>query len=165
MEAVEIVLTASEESQNPVLKGAMTLSKSTISTLESRGISKQMLIDAARGLLSLERICHLLAVQGGWWTDLETGEPLNRNVGDLMSLINTEAGEAYDAHRTGCNDSHLTHRVGFDTEIGDMIIRIMDMCGGLGLETVGAVFEKLAYNVNRADHKIENRRKEGGKKL
>ena len=149
----------------PVMDKQVHLSENTLETLESRGLPRAMVVEAALGLLRLEQICHILAAQGGWWTDLSTGEPLERNVGDLMSLINTEAGEAYDAHRTGCKDSHLTNRVGFDTEIGDMIIRIMDMCGGLGLETVEAVFEKLAYNVNRADHKIENRRKAGGKKL
>lgn len=34
-----------------------------------------------------------------------------------------------------------------------------------GLDVVGAMHEKLAYNQKRADHKLENRAKDGGKKF
>ena len=34
-----------------------------------------------------------------------------------------------------------------------------------GLDIGGAIMEKLEYNKNRADHKIENRKLNGGKKF
>ena len=44
------------------------------------------------------------------------------------------------------------------------MIRILDMAGGMGIDIGGAIAEKLAYNANRADHKIENRKADEGKK-
>jgi hypothetical protein len=35
----------------------------------------------------------------------------------------------------------------------------------LDLDLANAVLDKLDYNQNRADHKLENRAKEGGKKF
>ena len=43
------------------------------------------------------------------------------------------------------------------------MIRIFDYAGALGLDLGGAMAEKLAYNQQRADHKRENRKAEGGK--
>jgi NTP pyrophosphatase (non-canonical NTP hydrolase) len=61
-------------------------------------------------------------------------------------------------------DDKLPHRKGLEVELADAMIRILDMAGGLGLDIGGALVEKLEYNSNRADHKPENRLKEGGKK-
>jgi hypothetical protein len=52
-----------------------------------------------------------------------------------------------------------------EVELADAVIRILDMCGGLGLDLQGAIYEKLVYNAQRADHKVENRLKENGKKF
>ena len=52
-----------------------------------------------------------------------------------------------------------------EVELADAVIRICDICGGLGLDLEGAIYEKLEYNKNRADHKIENRLSENGKKF
>ena len=50
-------------------------------------------------------------------------------------------------------------------ELADAVIRIMDLAGAVGLDLGGAVAEKLDYNQKRADHKPENRAKDGGKKV
>ena len=34
-----------------------------------------------------------------WWRDIETGEPLERNVGELIALAHSELSEALEAHR------------------------------------------------------------------
>ena len=62
-------------------------------------------------------------------------------------------------------DDKLPHRPMLEVELADAVIRIFDMGGGLGLDIPGAIAEKLAYNAGRADHKIENRAAEGGKKF
>ncbi len=50
-----------------------------------------------------------------------------------------------------------------EVELADAVIRIFDLAGALGLDVAGAITEKMEYNLNRADHKLENRSKENGK--
>ena len=66
--------------------------------------------------------------------------------------------------RKGIMDDHLPHRKMEEVEHADAIIRIFDYAGGHGLDVGGALVEKLKYNISRADHQVENRAKEGGKK-
>lgn len=99
-----------------------------------------------------------------WWVDIHTGEPLERNVGELLMLCVSELAEAMEGHRKNLMDDKLPHRKMFEVEIADTMIRLFDLAGGLDLDIAGAITEKLEYNANRADHKIENRLKDNGKK-
>lgn len=99
-----------------------------------------------------------------WWADLKTGEPINRNVGEMLMLVASELGEALEAHRKDLMDDKLPHRRGIEVEIADAIIRLLDMAGGLQLDVAGALVEKLVYNANREDHTREHRLSEHGKK-
>lgn len=98
-----------------------------------------------------------------WWTNIHTGEPLNRNVGEMLMLVVSEIAEAMEGHRKGLFDTHLETRPMLEVELADAVIRIFDLAAGLGLDLGGAYIEKLKYNQTREDHKIENRLKEGGK--
>ena len=69
-----------------------------------------------------------------------------------------------EGHRKSLMDDKLPHRPMLEVELADAVIRIFDMAGGLGLDVAGALVEKLAFNAQRADHKIENRQGEHGKK-
>lgn len=120
-------------------------------------------IQTRNGLNSLVFLAHNDAVVSGWWTDLATGERKNRSVGEMLCLIHSEISEAMEAHRKDKDDDKLPHRRGIEVELADAVIRIADLCGGLGLDLAGAVMEKLEYNRKRADHKPENRIKPGGK--
>lgn len=108
---------------------------------------------------------HARNVKAGWWHDLETGEPKERNAGELIALIHSEVSEALEGVRKNQMDDHLPHRKMEEVEMADAVIRIADYCGGRGLDLGGAIDEKLAYNAKRADHKIENRLKDDGKKM
>lgn len=99
-----------------------------------------------------------------WWHDLNTGEPIQRNVGELLMLCVSELAEAMEGHRKGLRDDHLPERSMFEVEIVDTFIRLFDLAAGLNLDLDGAFVEKMEYNRTRADHKPENRLKEGGKK-
>ena len=99
-----------------------------------------------------------------WWIDLETGEPITRNVGELLALVHSEISEALEGHRKNLKDDKLPHRPMFEVELADTIIRIFDIAGGLGLDLGGAYEEKLAYNAQRADHQRESRLAANGKK-
>jgi len=115
------------------------------------------------GLNALSNDVHQRNVAAGWWTDLHTGEPLERNVGEILCLIHSEISEAMEGHRKGLMDDKLPHRSMIEVELADAVIRIADLCGAHGLDLGGAIDEKLAYNAKREDHKLENRRAAGGK--
>lgn len=112
----------------------------------------------------LQTICHGNAVAAGWHTDLVTGIPKERNKLELIALMHSELSEALEGIRKDLMDDKLPHRKMEEVELADTVIRIMDYCGLYELDLAGAIMEKLAYNRQREDHKIENRIKENGKK-
>ena len=99
-----------------------------------------------------------------WWTDLATGKPKKRNVGEMLMLCVSELGEALEGDRKDLMDDHLPERKMIEVELADCVIRILDMAEGLGLNIGEALVEKHEYNQHRADHKLENRLSAGGKK-
>ena len=120
---------------------------------------------ALAGLNVLSSEIHKANVEAGWWTDLATGKSTvpTRNVGEILMLIVSEVAEAMEGHRKGLMDDKLPHRTMFEVELADTLIRIFDLAGSQKMDLFGAVHEKLLYNAERADHKIENRVKPGGK--
>jgi len=117
------------------------------------------------GIDTLVDMCHGLAVDAGWWTSLDTGQPSDRNDGELFMLMVSEISEAMEAVRKNLMDDKLPERLGVEVELADCVIRIADYCGARDLDLAGAILEKLDYNRNRLDHKVENRLKQGGKKF
>lgn len=112
---------------------------------------------------NLKETCYNDSKNAGWHTDLITGELKDRNKAEMICLIHSELSEAMEGERKGLMDDHLPHRPMAEVEMADAVIRIMDYCGRWNYDISGAIKEKLEYNKNRADHKIENRSKEGGK--
>lgn len=115
------------------------------------------------GVAILIRACHGAAVRAGWWSDLATGAPKERNKGECLMLMVSEIAEAMEGERKDLMDDHLPGRKMAEVEMADAVIRIADYCGAHGYDLAGAIIEKLAYNAQRADHKLENRAKVGGK--
>lgn len=116
-------------------------------------------------VLLLQDYCHGQARAAGWWTDLETGLDKPRNIGEALMLVATELAEALEGHRKSLHDPHLPKRDNYTVEIADALIRLFDLAGGTCIDLPGAFEEKMQYNARRADHKIENRRLPGGKKV
>jgi len=120
--------------------------------------------------------CHKSSFAAGWYHNPETGEPylVNRGpnffeatellVPTKLMLIVSEIAEAMEGHRKGSMDDKLPHRSALETELADALIRIGDLSAALRLDVAGAVLEKMRFNIVRPDHKLENRRKPGGKK-
>ncbi|XEY16560.1 hypothetical protein ABMY26_07125 (plasmid) [Azospirillum sp. HJ39] len=116
--------------------------------------------------------CHAASRAAGWYTNLKTGQPLKRNVPEMLCLIHSEISEAMEGYRKNLQDDKLPHRKMVGVELADALIRILDLAGYLdtlpeyeGLDLAGAVLEKMAFNANRSDHKPENRVLDGGKKF
>lgn len=68
-----------------------------------------------------------------WWIDLETGEPLKRNFGEMMMLVVTELAEALEGHRKNKMDDKLPHRKMAEVEVADALIRLLDIAAGTGV--------------------------------
>lgn len=108
-------------------------------------------------------LCFAASHLGGWWTNPETGHPKQRNKGEMIALMHSELSEALEGVRKGTQDDHLPEYDSVTVELADTIIRILDFAGGFGLPVGQALVDKMLYNGQRADHKPENRVKEGGK--
>ena len=106
-------------------------------------------------------MCHQASVNGGWWDN----EPTMETFGTKIALIHSEISEAMEGLRKNKMDDHLPHRKMEEVELADALIRIFDYAGKRNLDLGGALIEKLTYNAKRADHKPENRAKDGGKKF
>lgn len=99
-----------------------------------------------------------------WWVDLETKQPIKRNVGELLMLCVSELAEAMEGHRKSLMDTHLPARPMIEVELADVLIRVLDMAEGLELDLAGAFRDKMEYNAKRQDHTPEARRGANGKK-
>jgi len=91
-----------------------------------------------------------------------------RNTGEMLMLVVSELGEAMEALRKGkkadlVNYLNVTRadadlfdvsfkqymKDTFEDEIADSIIRLLDMCGGLGIDIDTHINSKLKYNATR----------------
>jgi len=84
--------------------------------------------------------CHKTARSKGFWDQ-------ERNVGEMLMLVVSELGEAIEAHRSGKHG--LETKDTFEDEIADTVIRIFDMCGGLGIDLEKQMAWKMNFNSQR----------------
>lgn len=115
-------------------------------------------------------LCHESSRAAGWYHDVNTGYPLERNVPEMMMLMVSEIAEAMEGYRKNLMDDKLPNRKMAPVELADLLIRTFDLAGyfmylqGYNINSLGECFaEKFHYNQTREDHKIENRKLEGGK--
>lgn len=106
---------------------------------------------------------HAANVRAGWWSNPATGEPIERNVFEMLALVHSEISEAVEGHRKGLCDDKLPHRPMIGVELADAVIRILDLAGAMRIPLGTVIAEKCRFNATRADHKPENRLKAGGK--
>jgi len=83
---------------------------------------------------------HATAKEKGWWDS-------KRNTAEMLMLIVTELGEACEADRKGIYG--YEEKDTFEDEIADAVIRIFDMCGGLGIDLEKQMKWKTEFNKTR----------------
>ena len=116
------------------------------------------------GLIMAQMLAHKTATDAGWYVDPVTGGLVERNFGEVVALMHSELSEALEADRKGLMDDKLPGRPGTEVEFADCMIRMMDTAGANALDIAGSFIEKNRFNKSRADHKLANRKAEGGKK-
>lgn len=98
-----------------------------------------------------------------WTVDINTGE-FNFHIPEKLCLVHSEISEALEGHRKNLKDDKLPQYDMFGVELADAIIRILHICYVENIPIGEVLIEKLKYNRVRDDHKLENRKKGGGKK-
>lgn len=93
-----------------------------------------------------EMMCeiHDTAVVHGWWE--------SRNIPEKLCLIHSEVSEALEDFRDGKMQNEITETgkpEGFPVELADAVIRILDLCGHLGIDLEKEILRKMAYNKTR----------------
>lgn len=86
---------------------------------------------------------HKNAVDKGFW-----GGQIN--MGERLALIHSEVSEALEAARKGNPpDSKIPEFNSVTAELADVIIRVMDLAGGLDLSLAAAILAKMEHNKGR----------------
>ena len=114
-------------------------------------------LDIDIGISTFVEKCHRRSKESGWWKP-------NPNIAEKLALIHSEISEALEADRKNLMDEKLPHFKGIGVELADAMIRIADLAGYLNIDLGSIIIAKMEYNRTRADHKPENREKDGGKK-
>jgi hypothetical protein len=129
------------------------------------GMSATAILGDLDGFRCMQAMVHQLNVHAGWWSDLETGAPKERNDGELLLLVVSEVIEGFEGIRKNLMDDKLFTRKMIEVEIADAFIRMWDYGGGRKLDVAGAILHKLVYNTLRLDHTVAHRKGENGKKM
>lgn len=125
----------------------------------------ELTYEQAYAINEIAQEIHHSCVTAGWYSDIDTGKPIRRNEGEMIALMHSELSEALEGLRKNLPDDHLPERSMVEVELADTIIRILDYAAYKNMDIGGAIKEKFSYNQSREDHKIQNRRKVGGKKM
>lgn len=107
---------------------------------------------------------HERARRKGWWDEqrryavdgrYEGLDPdkIAATIPEKLALIHSEVSEALECYRDGDMfpfvEAENGKPTGFPSELADIVIRVCDLAGALGIDLEGAIRRKAAYNETR----------------
>ena len=125
--------------------------------MEANCIALQKKFDGVKTIGDWVYEVHKNAVQHGWYDGNGA-----KNFGELLMLVVTEVAEVMEEYRNGrlMKETYVNKNgkmCGIPSELADIVIRVMDICGYYNIDLEQAIAEKHEYNKSRPY-------KHGGKK-
>lgn len=97
--------------------------------------------------------CYDVSLRNGFHEADNVLKHFPSEIAPKLLLINSEIGEATEALRQMEWETNLSEHVptmtAFEEEIADVVIRVMDLCGWLGIDIERCVADKMAFNRTR----------------
>lgn len=101
----------------------------------------------------LVKAAHDNAVAKGFWPPIRLDAKSEaEKLGLALALIHSEVSEALEELRSGAIVSATLvsgKPVGFGSELADIVIRVADLAGAVGIDLEGEIERKHAYNLTR----------------
>lgn len=101
----------------------------------------------------MQERAHRIAVDHGWWPEEGDHSAVDATIPKNLMLIVTEIAEAMECYREGqpmtwTDDGGKPQ--GIASELADVLIRVADLCGAIGIDLEASVLDKMAYNARRS---------------
>lgn len=99
------------------------------------------------------RTCHAAAKSKGFWDDAP--DPTDQAayltyLGNKLMLIVSELSEAHEGlRRNNPPSEHISEFSSLEEELADVLIRLLDLAGGLKLSLAAAFDAKMRFNASR----------------
>jgi NTP pyrophosphatase (non-canonical NTP hydrolase) len=91
-------------------------------------------------IAELQKLILVQAKEKGFGT-----KPDEINVGEKIALIHSEVSEAFEAYRK----KNLDGKDGFKEELGDVVQRVLHLCGVFEIDIEKEISKKIAQNKDR----------------
>lgn len=128
-------------------------------------IDREIAIALEEGAIAINKLATAIHTLNATWWQVDSLGRRTRNKPEAIALMHSELSEMLEGIRKNKQDDHLPHLLSEEVEAADVLIRLLDYCAGFQLDIGDAMVQKMHYNAKRADHKLENRNAENGKKF